>query len=360
MEVTILESNNVPDKPVVAVQVGSSPLRQAGLQVGKPIMVPRVGDGQQLPVEVCLFNQLASGALPDGKEETDYSIPVSINGAKKEVKLRVTRTPGAEGETIPESPSLLGETDRRLGEEYLDRHDLQVRIQGLVEEVLKEQPGDPFKYMLSLLRKCKEHGTHLPEKAPLDTSTTPEPSRLPTMSPIPSCGRASPEGEVAAAKEHGTHLPEKAPLDTSTTPEPSRLPTMSPNPSCGRASPAEEVAAAKKEAIYPQVVAPIAPAGPPPSKKAPNRTFKVAAEASPAKLCIPQSEYGVKAGMSPRQLSAASCMRGVYSRTSLEVTTSGRQMARDSARAALDLSYKASSMESLTQLAVSPEPLPLS
>lgn len=47
--------------------------------------------------------------------------------------------------------------------DYLDQHHLQQRVQGLIQDVLREQPDDPYRYMLTQLRKVQAGEEALPE-----------------------------------------------------------------------------------------------------------------------------------------------------------------------------------------------------
>jgi hypothetical protein len=53
-----------------------------------------------------------------------------------------------------------------LTRDYLDQHQLQQRIQTLIQDVLREQPDNPYKYMLEQLRKAQASGGSLPSKEP--------------------------------------------------------------------------------------------------------------------------------------------------------------------------------------------------
>lgn len=168
MEVTVLETKNTPATPVLAVQVGASPLRQAGLEVGRPFLVPRSGEGAELPVEVVLFNQMANAALPDGCTETSCSVPVKKpDGSSGEVKLSVRRT-------APKSGAAADATvGPKPGNDYLDKHGLTEKVQGLIEEVLRDQPDDPFRFMLDRLRKSKEPLVPKPPDGPPNGNKAP-------------------------------------------------------------------------------------------------------------------------------------------------------------------------------------------
>lgn len=161
MEFTILDAFNVPPKPVLAVHTGTV-RRQVKLEVNQPFTVPDPGS-KTAPVEVSVFQQLASQLLPDeGKPETTCAIPVRRpDGTATQVKLKIKTGSGGTASTgngaSPEDDSLAFTKD------YLDSHHLQQRVQGLIQDVLREQPLDPYRYMLNQLRKVQAGEESLPE-----------------------------------------------------------------------------------------------------------------------------------------------------------------------------------------------------
>lgn len=147
----MLEVTNPPTKPVLAIHAGSV-RRQAKLEVNQPFVIPHPGS-QTGPVEVSLFQQLASQVLPnDSTPEVFCNIPVrKLDGSSSEVKLCVRRGEAANaGKQQQKSADSMGVT-----RDYLDHHQLQQRIQSLIQDVLREQPENPYKYMLEQLRKTK-------------------------------------------------------------------------------------------------------------------------------------------------------------------------------------------------------------
>lgn len=150
----MLEVTNPPTKPVLAIHAGSV-RRQAKLEVNQPFVIPHPGT-QTGPVEVSLFQQLASHVLPnDSTPEAFCNIPVKkLDGQASQVQLRVRRGDAANvGKQQAQSNDSIG-----LTRDYLDHHQLQQRIQGLIQDVLREQPDNPYKYMLETLRKTKGDG----------------------------------------------------------------------------------------------------------------------------------------------------------------------------------------------------------
>jgi hypothetical protein len=150
MEINVLEVVNPPSKPVLAIHAGSV-RRQAKLEVNQPFVIPHPGS-QIGPVEVSLFQQLATHMLPgDSSSEAECKIPIKkLDGQASEVRLRIRRGEAATAGKAPKTEDSMGMT-----RDYLEHHQLQQRIQSLIQDVLREQPDNPYKYMVSQLRKTQ-------------------------------------------------------------------------------------------------------------------------------------------------------------------------------------------------------------
>lgn len=148
----MLESINMPAKPVIAVHFGAARLH-AKLEVNQPLMIPRATTSL---IEVVVFHQLASQLIPDeGRPEVSCSIPVrrpdGTDGAQ--ARLRIIRKVSSETASKPAEDCL--EKTRA----YLQHHQLQEQIQNLIQDVLRGQPGDPFRYMANCLKETKAKRT---------------------------------------------------------------------------------------------------------------------------------------------------------------------------------------------------------
>lgn len=178
MEVTVLEVRNPPARPVLSLRMGPAQ-QQAHLEVNRPIMLPHPGP-QHAPVEVGLFQQLASEVLPDSDgAEAVCSIPIRhLDGSATQVKLRVRRaskSPGVSPASSPASSALHRSVSRkRTGPKEDERDRLLQWIHGLVQDVLREQPVDPCRFMLQQLRKGQETTpkTQRADLTPSPSSTT--------------------------------------------------------------------------------------------------------------------------------------------------------------------------------------------
>lgn len=147
----MLEARNAPAKPMLAVHAGSV-RRQARLEINQPFVIPHPGK-DTVSVEVRLFQQLAASSLrDDGASEKLCELPVKkADGSASTVKLRVRRDGCSNGN----SGSRSVENPMSVTKDYLDTHHLQQRIQNLIQDVLTEQPEDPYRYMLEQLKKVR-------------------------------------------------------------------------------------------------------------------------------------------------------------------------------------------------------------
>lgn len=205
MEVTVLEARGPPSRPVLAVSSGAV-RRQAKLQVNQPFVIPHPR-GRPCNIEVSLFQQLAcQQVLPpaaDSAEEGDVcSIPVrKPDGGACQVKLKLSRSDNPSKKLAPKAAEpvkckTLDEEEEALKtRQYLEQHQLQYCIQGLIQDVLQEQPIDPYKYMLRQLRRCQGGGdarapVPTPEEAKQRAERIEEENRLKPVPPAgPNTGR---------------------------------------------------------------------------------------------------------------------------------------------------------------------------
>lgn len=176
MEVTVLEADNVPDRPLLDVRMGPSRQR-APLEVHRTVALPDPGS-PGVPVEVGLFERLSSQTLPVQEHGTrEVQIPVrSRDGLETQVRLRVRSSAPAERfadevASVASGPrrSPLGSSQASLlhtlgASSSMPREDEDMDrvldwFQGMMGDVMREQPGDPLAFMLQKLRQRKEETT---------------------------------------------------------------------------------------------------------------------------------------------------------------------------------------------------------
>jgi len=147
----VLEAQNMPKKPVVAIRLGGS-LRHVDMALNTPFNVP-VHGLQDNRIKVSLYEQLGTQTIPDAADEleSEISVPVrSPDGSCSQVKLKVRRGQPSTGPNFRTSSIDI--------EDYLSHHQLEARMQSLFEIVLKQQPQDPYRCMIEELQRVKKSG----------------------------------------------------------------------------------------------------------------------------------------------------------------------------------------------------------
>lgn len=182
----MLEAQNTPKKPVIAVRAGSS-LRHVDMALNTPFHVPIHGL-QDNRIKVSLYEQLGTQTIIDkDEEESICNVPVRTpDGTCSQVKLRIRRGQPSTGPSFKQST--IG------GQEYLNHHQLETRIQSLFEIVLKKQPQDPYRCMIEELKNIKTSGEEaaLAAAAPDMSSSTDPKQPVAPSAPPPSNARPSP------------------------------------------------------------------------------------------------------------------------------------------------------------------------
>lgn len=179
MEVTVLQADNVPERPVLDIRIGPS-RQQTPLEVNKTMSLPDPGN-YHLPVEVGLFERLVSQVLPVQEHGArEVQIPVlphpQLGSPATQVRLRIRSTPMSDrfadaeaalsssssgprrsplGSSAPASlTNSWGSNGSVRDDQDMDR--MMDWFQGMMGDVLREQPADPLVFMLTKLRKKKE------------------------------------------------------------------------------------------------------------------------------------------------------------------------------------------------------------
>jgi len=195
MEVTILEAHNPPAMPVLAVQAGTV-RGQMKLERNRAFRLPHPGSDAQ-DVSITLFEQIASQVLSveEGENSKTYEIPCKRDdGIASKVKLQIRRS--------PPDPTKQGADFCGASKEYLEQHRVQQLVQALIQDVLKAQPANPYRYMLDRLRSSG------PSDAPAQDTATPSadvlgasgvPVPVPPASPPPGATPSFRRGRHQAA-----------------------------------------------------------------------------------------------------------------------------------------------------------------
>jgi len=185
----VLEAQNMPKKPVVAIRMGGS-LRHVDMALNTPFNVP-VHGLQDNRIKVSLYEQLGTQIIPDAADELESEVTVPVrspDGACSQVKLKVRR-----GQDLSTGPNF--RTSSIDVEDYLGHHQLEARMQSLFEIVLKQQPQDPYRCMIEELQRVKKSG----EGAPLSLTDAKSSSAKTPSAPVgPPPANARPRPMKAA------------------------------------------------------------------------------------------------------------------------------------------------------------------
>mmetsp|Transcript_130431 Transcript_130431/g.230481 ORF Transcript_130431/g.230481 Transcript_130431/m.230481 type:complete len:943 (-) Transcript_130431:62-2890(-) len=208
MEVSLLEADGIPEGCLISVRAGST-RRQAPAEANKPckLWFPR-GFQSANPFKVDLLAPLGSTTLEVSPQADKYPIEVKqrYSGLPMRVTLRV-REEANENSAGPElafknAPTAaagsgqFGGIDAALvgsGHEsparrhqmaidarsYLDEHNLLQWVQSLLQELIKDRPGDPWTYIDKQTAKMREKlGGEASKEAP--PPVTELPKQMPT------------------------------------------------------------------------------------------------------------------------------------------------------------------------------------
>jgi len=173
----VIEGTNLPARPVLAMHCGNVK-RQAALSVNTPLELPKP-DGAST-MQLSLLSQLNTLTLPqgNGKDGVECSIPVTkLDGQETEVKLRL-RDPlcSSTSKTVAPVNQVVA------AQEYLAAHNLQSHLQNMIQDVLREQPENPYRYMLGSLKAMRD-ARKVKVKAEKDEATAPLVPRAPAGPP---------------------------------------------------------------------------------------------------------------------------------------------------------------------------------
>lgn len=158
MELRVLAcSGLLPERSVLSVSLGRCVQRQFPLEVPKLLLLPKPDsssrNGGSL-VEVMLLQELSSQLLPAGRttpslKDEILRIPVQKpDGTSTHVTLQLRRS-SSFGHARP------GQGEERVPQQALEKANLMQHVQDLLQDVLRERPADPLRFMLAQLRKCR-------------------------------------------------------------------------------------------------------------------------------------------------------------------------------------------------------------
>mmetsp|Transcript_23333 Transcript_23333/g.43889 ORF Transcript_23333/g.43889 Transcript_23333/m.43889 type:complete len:178 (-) Transcript_23333:70-603(-) len=148
MEVNVLQASGLPPDALVAFKVGCERKHQK-MEVGRPRQMLMTPSGPTT-CAVSVLKSMGTGEILAAKTEGEiYKIPViKADGTKTELSLKASPLP-AKTSSEANAPKLQDEARNH--------------VQALLAELLKEQPADPYAFMLQRLRAVKEGGSFVAE-----------------------------------------------------------------------------------------------------------------------------------------------------------------------------------------------------
>lgn len=289
MEVALLECEGLPKGCILSIRAGTT-RRQAPADAEKfRLDFPKGIKGAE-PIKVDVFANLggASFGLDSGAGRYDLSLG-KHGGSPMRVALLVRggeaapeaeRAPRAGGPREAESPAMpavdksdvLGSSSRRhraaqSAKRYLDAHKLLQWTETLFQDLIREQPDDPWAYIDEQTDKARRLRGIKPPRRTRPTTPLPTPAKAPA--PLPTLGvadEAGAEALVAAARAPVAKPPVVVPGQvtkadgTAPAPTPANAATKPPAAKVDGEAPAPTRAAAKAPVIKADGEAP-APTG---------------------------------------------------------------------------------------------------
>mmetsp|Transcript_53899 Transcript_53899/g.115764 ORF Transcript_53899/g.115764 Transcript_53899/m.115764 type:complete len:431 (+) Transcript_53899:117-1409(+) len=153
MELSVLEVTGAPSKALLAISSGSV-RRTSDLAIGQPMLIPVEVAGGDAKLSISLLKHLGSAVMPgDLPDKEIFAVPIA-GGDGKEVKLQATRR------SAPSEPPKASESEPAPKEpwHYLGYQEIQNVVQRLFDEVLRDRPAEPYKFMADRLRALKTSG----------------------------------------------------------------------------------------------------------------------------------------------------------------------------------------------------------
>lgn len=168
MEVTVVETGDLPEGTIISFHTGSI-RRHAHLEKDKAINVSYVSGSE--PVRVDLMSQVGNYSFDMVPGQQTYKVPIKPNpvlGLNEDVLLTfqireasasseskggedLASAEGVDG-AVPGSPSKKLHTALMM-RSYLDNHDVLRQMQELLQDMVTQRPEDPIEYMIQRLEE---------------------------------------------------------------------------------------------------------------------------------------------------------------------------------------------------------------
>lgn len=163
MELQVLETQGFSADHILSVRAGTT-RRQVSVSHGQPLYFPTLPENAS-SVKIDVMKPMGScnaqvkpkdaeytvNIAPTSKEDTDMMIKFAVKEAPQHASTGPVAAPAAP------SPKAKGRLEAALGaREYLDEHNLFMKVQEMLAYVINEKPEDPYDYMIDFLAKQKK------------------------------------------------------------------------------------------------------------------------------------------------------------------------------------------------------------
>lgn len=208
MELQVLETKGISAEHILSIRSGST-RRQFSVSHEQPICFPAMPE-QTSPMKIDVMAPVGSCRARVKPKDAEYTM--SIDAANKEdadmtIRFAVKEAPQHSGKpsgdirpAAVQSPNVSPKAKGRLGaaleaREYLDQHELFLKVQEMLAHVINDKPEDPYDFMMDYLAKQKMGSAKAP-KAPAPAA--------PAAPAVPAKKPAEPTPEEALKAKLGS------------------------------------------------------------------------------------------------------------------------------------------------------------
>ncbi|CAE7592225.1 Cacna1h [Symbiodinium sp. CCMP2592] len=147
MEVKILQADGLPQDGLIAFKVGSE-RKQNKMEVGHPctVMMPTSGP---TTCSVSVLKSMGGGELP---------VPKTAEEGGGKMKVPVVKPDGTTSELLVQTRPLPTKSAEMDDAAKKMQEQARETVQALLSELLRDQPADPYAFMLQRLKASKDNG----------------------------------------------------------------------------------------------------------------------------------------------------------------------------------------------------------
>ncbi|KAF4671673.1 Creatine kinase S-type, mitochondrial, partial [Perkinsus chesapeaki] len=195
MDITVTDASNVPEKAYLSIRVGET-RRQAPLRLNEPFRFP--SDSQE-SCKVDLFTQVGSRqvSLHHFKDLGEQSESIAMENPDGGPSIEISLTFKHTDPQVKQKKSQRQTRHQAAlnAKKYLDDFQVQLLLQGMVQQLLTDRPADPLSFMAEYIQKRNTSSA---------SRTQDEPSKSEPTAEAPSAAKeATPAEETAYTSQPG-------------------------------------------------------------------------------------------------------------------------------------------------------------